>query len=99
MTANGPVNRRCIQLQMQLIDQYGQAIPCWFLDSAVITPDTGGNRFSGTNMPDLLCFGTALGNTVLYVAATIILRFNECSLEQRNQKPPSPSCNENPIIH
>ncbi|KAJ5709836.1 hypothetical protein N7493_009428 [Penicillium malachiteum] len=70
-TASGVVVRERIMIEIQILDYHWNPITPWFIEYAVITPDTQGSvRLSGTGIRNHLYFATAPGNMVLYVANT-----------------------------
>jgi hypothetical protein len=70
-TANGIIAREQIILEVQLLKADGSALSPWIDEMGVITPVQPGTqqyRLSGNAMRNFLYFGTAPGNTQLYVA-------------------------------
>ncbi|KAK2812777.1 hypothetical protein FQN50_001106 [Emmonsiellopsis sp. PD_5] len=68
-TANGPVYRRYIAIQIQLLDPNGIPASDWMDEDGVVTPLTpGAVALSGNGIRRALYFATAPGNDQLYVA-------------------------------
>ncbi|KAI9774438.1 MAG: hypothetical protein M1839_001721 [Geoglossum umbratile] len=70
-TANGVVVRRQIYVEAQVCRIDGTAASPWFVELAVVTPDTPGveqTRLSGERIRNFFYFATAPGNEMLYIA-------------------------------
>ena len=72
-TANGPIARYTIMIEIRLFNENAEPLTDWFFDEAVVTPNVpnpGQSRLSGSEMRNLLYFATAPGNTHLFNAET-----------------------------
>lgn len=68
-TANGPVNRQSIFVELQLMRADGTAVSGWIRELGLITPPGAAQmRLTGAGIRNHLYFATAPGNQNLYVA-------------------------------